>query len=609
MDDIDSTILSSNFSNPMLRLLSFYGASNIRNFLVGFLANLFARISDLVPPFLLGVAIDSIILRDKPFLIPFLSESSLPQNPISQFWFVVFLIVSSFILSAILHWFRNWGWNSFSQNIQHQIRIDTYTRLQNLNMSFFDRTHKGELMSILSNDVNRLEIFLNDGFNSVFRLAIMVIGIATLLFYMNPSLAVVSLFTIPIIAFFTYNFTKSIQPKYAEVRDSVGKLHSRLKQNLNAIQLIKLYNTESYESSRVEETSLNYYNTNWDSITTRIKFFPSLQIISGIGFTMTFLVGGFWVISGDILWLSSSPLYAGEFVTFMLLHQQLVWPMTQFGQVINMYQRARASTVRIFGLIDKTNTLPEKSNPSELIVDSGTIIYEDVSFGYSQDKILSNISFKAGKGESLAIVGHSGSGKSTLLRLLLRLYDIDHGSITIDGHDIRDLSLKSLRDQIGYVGQDIFLFHGTVRENIQYGSFTAKEEELIQSAKAAKAHDFIMDLPHGYETIVGERGIKLSGGQRQRIAIARALLKDPPIFIFDEATSDVDTPTESLILDFIKAHHSEKTILAIAHRLSTIQDSTNILVLQDGVIIESGTHNELLNKKGSYFELWSARNV
>tara|TARA_A100001037_G_scaffold298674_1_gene322831 strand:+ start:16652 stop:18481 length:1830 start_codon:yes stop_codon:yes gene_type:complete len=609
MDDIDSTIPSSNFSNPMLRLLSFYGASNIRNFLVGFIANLFARISDLVPPFLLGVAIDSIILRDKPFLIPFFSESSLPQHPISQFWFVVFLIVFSFILSAILHWFRNWGWNSFSQNIQHQIRIDTYARLQNLNMSFFDRKHKGELMSILSNDVNRLEIFLNDGFNSVFRLAIMVIGIATLLFYMNPPLAAVSLFTIPIIAFFTYNFTKSIQPKYAEVRDSVGKLHSRLKQNLNAIQLIKLYNTESYESSRVEETSLNYYNTNWDSITTRIKFFPSLQIISGIGFTMTFLVGGFWVLSGDILWLSSRPLYAGEFVTFMLLHQQLVWPMTQFGQVINMYQRARASTVRIFGLIDETNTLPEKPNPPELIVDSGTIIYEDVSFGYSQNKILSNISFKAGKGESLAIVGHSGSGKSTLLRLLLRLYDIDHGSITIDGHDIRDLSLKSLRDQIGYVGQDIFLFHGTVRENIQYGSFTVSEEELIQSSKAAKAHDFIMNLPHGYDTIVGERGIKLSGGQRQRIAIARALLKDPPIFIFDEATSDVDTPTESLILDFIKTHHSEKTILAIAHRLSTIQDSTNILVLQDGVIIEYGTHNELLNKKGSYFELWSARNV
>ena len=283
--------------------------------------------------------------------------------------------------------------------------------------------------------------------------------------------------------------------------------------------------------------------------------------------------------------------------------------MTQFGQVINMYQRARASTVRIFGLIDETNTLPEKPNPPELIVDSGTIIYEDVSFGYSQNKILSNISFKAGKGESLAIVGHSGSGKSTLLRLLLRLYDIDHGSITIDGHDIRDLSLKSLRDQIGYVGQDIFLFHGTVRENIQYGSFTVSEEELIQSSKAAKAHDFIMNLPHGYDTIVGERGIKLSGGQRQRIAIARALLKDPPIFIFDEATSDVDTPTESLILDFIKTHHSEKTILAIAHRLSTIQDSTNILVLQDGVIIEYGTHNELLNKKGSYFELWSARNV
>ncbi len=609
MVNIDSITSTSSFSNPMLRLLSLYGVSNIRNFLVGFLANLLARLSDLVPPFLLGVAIDSIILQDKPFSIPFLSNSTLPQYPISQFWLVVFLIVSSFVLSAILHWFRNWGWNSFSQNIQHAIRVDTYAHLQNLNMGFFDRKHKGELMSILSNDVNRLEIFLNDGFNSIFRLAAMVLGIAILLFYMNPALAVVSLFTIPIIAFFTYNFTKSIQPKYARVRDSVGKLHSRLNQNLNAIQLIKLYNTESYESSRVEKTSLDYYNANWDSITTRIKFFPSLQVISGIGFTMTFLVGGFWVISGDILWISPRPLYAGEFVTFMLLHQQLVWPMTQFGQVINIYQRARASTVRIFGLIDETNLLPEKPNASELVVDSGKIIYQNVSFGYSRDKILSDISFKVGKGESLAIVGHSGSGKSTLLRLLLRLYDIDHGSITIDGNDVRDLSLKSLRDQIGYVGQDIFLFHGTVRENIQYGSFTATEEEIIQSSKAAESHDFIMNLPSGYDTIVGERGIKLSGGQRQRIAIARALLKDPPIFIFDESTSDVDTPTESLILDFIKTHNSEKTILSIAHRLSTIQDSTNILVLQEGAIIEYGTSEELLHKKGLYFDLWNSRNI
>ena len=609
MANTDPITPTSGFSNPMLRLLSLYGVPNIRNFLVGFLANLFARLSDLIPPFLLGVAIDSIILQDKPFSIPFFSNSTLPQYPIPQFWFVVFIIVSSFVLSAILHWFRNWGWNSFSQNIQHAIRIDTYAHLQNLNMGFFDRTHKGELMSILSNDVNRLEIFLNDGFNSIFRLATMVFGIAILLFYMNPALAVVSLFTIPIIAFFTYNFTKSIQPKYAHVRDSVGKLHSRLKQNLNAIQLIKLYNTESYEYSRVEKTSLDYYNANWDSIATRIKFFPSLQIISGIGFTITFLVGGFWVISGDVLWISPRPLHAGEFVTFMLLHQQLVWPMTQFGQVINMYQRARASTVRIFGLVDENNLLPEKPNASELVVGSGKIIYQNVSFGYSQNKILSDISFKAGKGESLAIVGHSGSGKSTLLRLLLRLYDIDHGSITIDGTDIRDLSLKSLRDQIGYVGQDIFLFHGTVKENIQYGSFKATEEEIIQSSKAAESHDFIMNLPNGYDTIVGERGIKLSGGQRQRIAIARALLKNPPIFIFDEATSDVDTPTESLILDFIKAHNSEKTILSIAHRLSTIQDSTNILVLQEGEIIEYGTSEELLHKKGLYFDLWSSRNL
>jgi ATP-binding cassette subfamily B protein len=270
-----------------------------------------------------------------------------------------------------------------------------------------------------------------------------------------------------------------------------------------------------------------------------------------------------------------------------------------------MYQRAKASAVRIFDLMDNKDMISEQSSEKQLEITSGSISYNNVSFGYSKENIISDISFSVTKGESLAIIGYSGAGKSTLLRLLLRLYDVDSGSITIDGVDIKKVSLKSLRDQIGYIGQDIFLFHGSVKENIQYGSFNSSLNEVIKASKAAESHDFIINLPNGYDTIVGERGIKLSGGQRQRISIARAILKDPPIFVFDEATSDVDTPTEHLILTFIKKYRSKKTILSIAHRLSTIQDSTNIIVLQKGSILEHGTHQELLNKKGVYFDLWS----
>ena len=601
----NSRPISFNSSNPMIRILNDYGVPNIRYFLTGFTTNLFARIFDIIPPFLLGLAIDSIILKNKSFHVPFLSPNSTPSSSLGQFWFVVLLLTISFIISAILHWFRNWGWNSFANNIQNSVRIDAYSHLQNLSLDFFNATYKGQLMSILSNDVNRLELFLNDGFNSIFRILLMLFAIAGLLFYLNPILAVISLIFMPILAIFTYNFTISIQPKYAKVRESVGELHSRLKQNLNAIQLIKLYNTETYESNRVSSTSLNYYNSNWDSIEERIKFFPILWALSGIGFTTTFLIGGYWVISGELFWISSHPLYAGEFVTFILLNQQLVSPIGHFGQTINMYQRAKASAVRIFDLMDNKDMISEQSPKKQLEITSGSISYNNVSFGYSKENTISDISFSVTKGESLAIVGYSGAGKSTLLRLLLRLYDVNSGSITIDEIDIKKVSLKSLRDQIGYIGQDIFLFHGSVKENIQYGSFNSSSNEVIKASKAAEAHEFITDLPNGYDTIVGERGIKLSGGQRQRISIARAILKDPPIFVFDEATSDVDTPTEHLILSFIKKYHSKKTILSIAHRLSTIQDSTNIIVLQNGSISERGTHQELLNKRGVYFDLWS----
>ncbi|MFB6135383.1 MAG: ABC transporter ATP-binding protein, partial [Halobacteriaceae archaeon] len=478
---------------------------------------------------------------------------------------------------------------------------------QRLNMDFFAAKQTGEMMSVLSNDVNRLERFLNEGLNSTFRLTMMTLGIGAILLYLNWKLALVALVPVPIIAGFTYKFIEAIQPKYADVRSSVGQLNSRLENNLGGIQVIKTSNTESYESDRVEDVSGDYFDANWDAIRTRIKFFPSLRVVAGVGFVITFLVGGLWAI--DVPFLSmSSVVSAGTFVIFILYTQRFIWPMAQFGGIINMYQRARASSSRIFGLMDEPSRIEEDPAAEELEVGEGHVEYDDVTFGYDDEEtIVSDVSFEVEGGDTLALVGPTGAGKSTVLKLLLRMYDVDEGAIRIDGQDLREITIPSLRRAVGYVSQDTFLFYGTVKENIAYGTFDADDEEIVEAAKAAEAHDFIQNLPEGYDTMVGERGVKLSGGQRQRVSIARAILKDPEILILDEATSDVDTETEMLIQRSIDELTADRTTFAIAHRLSTIKDADKILVLEGGQVVERGTHDELLESDGLYAHLWGVQ--
>ncbi len=580
--------------HPFQRLLAYGRRYRGRAWLAS-LCSLLNTVFDLAPPALIGVAIDIVVDQQ---------DSILAQWGIvelrSQFIVLSILTFLVWVLESAFQYAYEWLWRNLAQSMEHDLRIDAYQHVQGLELAYFEERSTGELMSMLNDDINQLERFLDVGANRILQMSTTVLIIGTTFFVLAPSLAWMAIVPMPFIIGGAIAFQKFLAPRYTQVREKAGTINSRLANNLTGIATIKSFTAEGYELGQLGRESQAYRLSNRQAIALSAAFIPLIRIIILIGFTGILFYGGLATAAGQ--------LEAGTYTVLVFLTQRLLWPLTRLGETLDQYQRAMASTGRVMNLLDTPIAIRTGSVALPASQVSGDIVFENVTFGYqSRQPILKNLSLKMPAGKTTAIVGSTGSGKSTLVKLLLRFYEVNSGRITLDGLDLQSLQLQDLRKSIGLVSQDVFLFHGSVAENIAYGSFNATEREIVAAAKVAEAHDFITRLPEGYDTIVGERGQKLSGGQRQRLAIARALLKNPPILILDEATSAVDNETEAAIQKSLETITQDRTVVAIAHRLSTVRNAHCIYVMEHGELVESGTHEALVAQNGIYAGLWKVQ--
>ena len=491
-------------------------------------------------------------------------------------------------------------WRNLAQTVQHEMRVEAYEHVQSLELAYFEDRSTGGLMSVLNDDINQLERFLDVGANDLLQVTTTVIVIGGLFILTAPGVAWMAVLPMPLIVYGSIWFQKKLGPRYSAVREQVSILNSQLSNNLSGIATIKSYTAEAHEVERIRGESDEYQGRNRAAILLSSAFSPLIRMLIVAGFIAIMVFGGQLALSGQ--------LNIGLYSVLIFMTQRLLWPLTRLGETFDQYQRAMASTTRILDLLDTPTQIEDGTTALPTSQIRGGVCFDDVQFAYSNGaEVLRGLSLKINAGETAAIVGSTGAGKSTVIKLLLRFYDVVEGRIMLDGHDIRNLRMEDLRHAIGLVSQDVFLFHGTVKENITYGTFGATDAEILEAAKIAEAHDFIMQLPQGYETIVGERGQKLSGGQRQRISIARAILKDPPVLILDEATSSVDNETEAAIQRSLEKIAVGRTTIVIAHRLSTVRNADRIFVLEHGRLKEQGKHEDLSQGAGIYASLWKVQ--
>ena len=559
----------------------------------GIVYSILNKLFDLAPPVLIGVAIDIVVEGNESFLASFGVPDRRRQ--------LVILAILTFIiwgLESLFDYLSAVTWRGISQDIEHSLRTETFENVLSLDMKYFENKSSGRLMAILNDDVNQLERFLDTGANKLLQTATTVIVIGGTFLYISPLIATFAFIPIPIIIFGSFKFTSTIAGRYERIRESIETLNSNLSNSISGILNVKSFTREIKELERIETSSNEVKGANYHAIKLSAAFIPIIRVAILFGFTATLLIGGFLALDGEIK--------VATYSVLLFITQRLLWPLTELGDTFDLYQRAMASFNRIFSLKNESSEIGNGEIEFKKL--ENKIELKDVSFSYVDNfNILNNVDLTINAGQTTAIVGSTGSGKSTLIKLLLRLYEINNGSISYDSNSLKDIELSSLREKIGLVSQDVFLFEGTVIENIAYGDLNASESEVWNAAQKSEADEFINNLPQKEKTIVGERGQKLSGGQRQRISIARAILKNPEVLILDEATSSVDNETEAAIQRSLDILKEDRTVIVIAHRLSTVRNADIIYVLENGSVVESGNHESLLNIEGVYSKLWSVQ--
>jgi ATP-binding cassette, subfamily B, bacterial len=548
-------------------------------------------IFDIAPPFLIGIAVDIVVVGETSFVARMSGVTDLR----GQLVVLAALTVVVWLLESLTQYVAEILWRNLAQTIEHEARLDAYAHVQAMDLASFEDRSTGGLLAVLNDDVNQLERFLDKGAFELIHVATSVVLIGVTYLVLSPSIGVLAFLPVPLVLWGTLRFQRRLAPRYATVRERVADLSGTLANNLSGIATIKAFGAETRELERVRDDSQAYREANRNAIRLSSAFVPLIRLAILAGFTAILVLGGIQAIEGRI--------EVGVYSVMVFIVQRLLWPLTRLGETFDLYQRAMASTRRILDLLEEPIALTDGYVP--LRSPRGELRFEAVRFRYrTGDEVLRGVDLHLPAGDTHAIVGATGAGKSTVVKLLLRLEDVTGGRVLVDGHDVRDLVTVDLRAACALVSQDVFLFHGTVRENLVYGRPDATDAEVEEAARVAEAHDFVAAMPEGYDTVVGERGQKLSGGQRQRLSIARALLADPAILVLDEATSAVDNETEAAIQRSLARVTHTRTTLVIAHRLSTIRHADRIHVLDSGEVVEAGSHEELLALGGRYAALW-----
>ena len=576
-----------------------------RRALGGILANGGARAFDLIPFIAIGMAAD--YYRDGTFtdsrIQSIVTSESIPSIGVISSEELGFglLILSCFTFLAFFQGLSNQLWQSTAYKAQHDIRMDATNSLMAMEASYFETRQIGNLMSVLSADVAQLEDIISDASTSMIRIAITFSTAFGIMFWMSPTLALILFMPLILIVPMVVWFSTRVQRKYRKQRESTGGIVAILENVLSGITVVQAYNATGFEGSRIDRQSGNYRDQAIHAASLRNRFIPGIYVVAGLSFGLLVSAGGWVLQSGDIT--------IGQFVTFLLISTRMTMPMFILGMLLNQLQKGEAASKRVFAIIDLEPSIFDRQDAIPLDGQIESVTFEDVTFSYptSESNVLNGISFNVESGDFLGVMGHTGAGKSTILKLIERFYEPQHGRILINGVDINEYSIESIRARIGFVSQDPFLFYGTIRENVAYAR-DSTEDEISRALEMAGAAEFVSELTDGMDTMVGDRGVMLSGGQRARVSLARALLNDPDLLILDEASAALDAETEKKIQLslFGGSNGSKKRItIAVAHRLATIRNANEIVAMVDGAIVERGEHKDLLSNENVYASQWS----